>query len=213
MLQIVRDELKAIRDEFATPRKTELVDAEVEVEDEALIEREDVVVTVTHAGYIKRTPLDEYRVQGRGGKGRSGMETRDEDFVNFIFAANTHVPLVFFSSTGMAYKLKVWRLPEARIQGKGKAMVNLLPLSEGEKITTILPLPEDEAQWEKLNVVFATKSGDVRRNELSDFININKSGKIAMKLEPGDGIVGVQTCTDRDDVVLTTSSASASASR
>jgi len=204
VLQIVRTELEEIRDEFATPRKTELVDAEIEVEDEALIEREDVAVTVTHAGYIKRTPLDEYRVQGRGGKGRSGMATRDEDFVNFIFVASTHAPLVFFSSTGMAYKLKVWRLPEARIQGKGKAMVNLLPLQEGEKVTTILPLPEDEAQWEKLNVVFATKSGDVRRNELSDFASINRNGKIAMKLEAGDGIVGVQVCTDQDDVLLTT---------
>ena len=206
VLQIVRTELQEIRSEFAVPRHTELVDAEVEVEDEALIEREDVAVTVTHAGYIKRTPLDEYRVQGRGGKGRSGMETREEDFVNFIFVASTHAPLVFFSSTGMAYKLKVWRLPEARIQGKGKAMVNLLPLSEGEKITTILPLPEDEGQWDKFNVVFATKSGDVRRNELSDFANINRNGKIAMKLDADDGIVGVQVCTDQDDVLLTTKS-------
>jgi len=206
VLQIVREELEEIRTEFAVPRRTELVDADVEVEDEALIEREDVAVTVTHAGYIKRTPLDEYRVQGRGGKGRSGMATREEDFVNFIFVASTHAPLVFFSSTGMAYKLKVWRLPEARIQGKGKAMVNLLPLSEGEKITTILPLPEDETQWDKFNVVFATKSGDVRRNELSDFASINRNGKIAMKLEPGDGIVGVQVCTDQDDVLLTTKS-------
>ena len=206
VLQIVRTELEEIRTEFAVPRRTELVDAEIEVEDEALIEREDVAVTVTHAGYIKRTPLDEYRVQGRGGKGRSGMATREEDFVNFIFVASTHAPLVFFSSTGMAYKLKVWRLPEARIQGKGKAMVNLLPLSEGEKITTILPLPEDEGQWDKFNVVFATKSGDVRRNELSDFANINRNGKIAMKLEAGDGIVGVQVCTDQDDVLLTTKS-------
>src|ERR1700712_2609358 len=206
VLQIVRDEMTAIRDEFATPRLTELVDAETEVEDEALIEREDVAVTVTHAGYIKRTPLDEYRVQGRGGKGRSGMATRDEDFVNFIFVASTHAPLVFFSSTGMAYKLKVWRLPEARIQGKGKAMVNLLPLAAAERVTTILPLPEDEAEWEKLNVVFATKSGDVRRNELSDFASINRNGKIAMKFEEGakDGIVGVQVCTDQDDVLLTT---------
>ncbi|MEJ0044120.1 MAG: DNA gyrase C-terminal beta-propeller domain-containing protein [Rhizomicrobium sp.] len=137
VLEIVRNELKAIRDEFATPRKTELVDADVEVEDEALIEREDVAVTVTHGGYIKRTPLDEYRVQGRGGKGRSGMATREEDFVTSLFVANSHAWLVFFSSTGMAYKLKVWRLPEARIQGKGKAMVNLLPLAEGERITTI----------------------------------------------------------------------------
>jgi len=204
VLAIAKSELEAVKAEFATPRLTELVDAEVEIEDEALIEREDVAITVTHAGYIKRTPLAEYRVQGRGGKGRSGMATREEDFVTKIFAANTHAPLVFFSSTGMAYKLKVWRLPEARIQGRGKAMVNLLPLSEGERITSILPLPEDETQWEKLHVVFATKSGDVRRNELSDFANINRNGKIAMKLEEGGGIVGVQVCTDDDDILLTT---------
>src|SRR6202044_2145673 len=170
-----------------------LIDADIEVEDEALIEREDVAVTVTHAGYIKRTPLAEYRVQGRGGKGRAGMATRDEDFVTHIFAASTHAPLVFFSSTGMAYKLKVWRLPEAPIQGRGKAMVNLLPLQQGERVTTILPLPENESEWEQLNVVFATKSGDVRRNELSDFVQVNKSGKIAMKLAAEDGIIGVAT--------------------
>ena len=204
VLQIVQGELKEIRDEFATPRKTELIDAEIEIEDEALIEREDVAVTVTHAGYIKRTPLAEYRVQGRGGKGRSGMATRQEDFVTSLFVANTHAPMLFFSSTGMVYKLKVWRLPEARIAGKGKAMVNLLPLSEGERITAILALPEDEAEWKKLNVVFATKSGDVRRNALSDFVQVNKSGKIAMKLAAGDGIVGVATCTQTDDFLLTT---------
>ena len=153
VMTIIRDELTAIRDEFATPRKTELIDAETELEDEALIEREEVAVTVTHNGYIKRTPLDEYRVQGRGGKGRSGMATRDEDFVTSLFVASTHAWLLFFSSTGMAYKLKVWRLPEARIAGKGKAMVNLLPLAEGERITTILALPEDDGAWDKLNVV------------------------------------------------------------
>jgi DNA gyrase subunit A len=204
VLSIITDELTAVRDEYATPRLTELIDADVEIEDEALIEREDVAITVTHAGYIKRTPIAEYRVQGRGGKGRAGMATREEDFVTSLFVASTHTPMVFFSSTGMAYKLKVWRLPEARIAGKGKAMQNLLPLSDGDHITTILPLPEDEGQWEKLNVVFATKSGQVRRNELSDFASINKSGKIAMKLEAGDGIVGVSICTDRDDVLLTT---------
>ncbi|OAI45230.1 DNA gyrase subunit A [Rhizomicrobium sp. SCGC AG-212-E05] len=203
VMSIIEGELTTIREEFATPRKTELIDAEIEMEDEALIEREDVAVTVTHAGYIKRTPLAEYRVQGRGGKGRSGMATRDEDFVTSLFVASTHAWLLFFSSTGMAYKLKVWRLPEARIAGKGKAMVNLLPLADGERITTILPLPENEAEWEKLNVVFATKSGDVRRNQLSDFAQVNKNGKIAMKLEPGDGIVGVATCTDADDFLLT----------
>jgi DNA gyrase subunit A len=204
VMQIVRGELVAIRDEFGTPRKTELIDADIEIEDEALIEREEVAVTVTHAGYIKRTPLAEYRVQGRGGKGRSGMATRDEDFITSLFVANTHAPMLFFSSTGMAYKLKVWRLPEARISGKGKAMVNLLPLAEGERITTILALPENESEWDKLNVVFATKSGDVRRNQLSDFAQVNKSGKIAMKLAAGDGIVGVATCTDADDFLLTT---------
>jgi DNA gyrase subunit A len=204
VLQIITGELRAIREEFATPRKTELIDADVEIEDEALIEREEVAVTVTHAGYIKRTPLAEYRVQGRGGKGRSGMATRDEDFVTSLFVANTHAPMLFFSSIGMVYKLKVWRLPEARIAGKGKAMVNLLPLSEGERITAILALPENEGEWEKLNVVFATKSGDVRRNALSDFVQVNKSGKIAMKLEAGDGIIGVATCTEQDDFLLTT---------
>ena len=204
VLDIIRGELRAIREEFATPRKTELIDADIEIEDEALIEREEVAVTVTHAGYIKRTPVAEYRVQGRGGKGRAGMSTRDEDFVTNLFVASTHAPMLFFSSTGMVYKLKVWRLPEARISGKGKAMVNLLPLAQGERITTILSLPENESEWDKLNVVFATKTGDVRRNELSDFVNINKSGKIAMKLEAGDGIVGVATCTDQDDFLLTT---------
>jgi DNA gyrase subunit A len=203
VLAIVKDELSAIRNEFATPRLTELVDAEVELEDEALIEREEMAVTVTHGGYIKRTALAEYRVQGRGGKGRTGMATHDEDFVTHIFAANTHAWLVFFSTTGMAYKMKVWKVPEARIQGRGKAMVNLLPLSDGEGISSILALPEDEAEWEKLNVVFATRSGHVRRNELSDFVNINRNGKIAMKLDAGDGIVGVHTCTDQDDVLLT----------
>jgi DNA gyrase subunit A len=204
VLAIVKDELAVVRKDFATPRKTEIVEAEIEVEDEDLIEREDVAVTVTHAGYIKRTPLAEYRVQGRGGKGRAGMATREEDFVTHIFVANTHAPLLFFSSIGMVYRMKVWRLPEARIQGRGKAMVNLLPLQEGERITTILPLPEDESSWGKMQVLFATKSGDVRRNELSDFANIHKTGKIAMKLEPGDGIVGVQLCTQNDDVLLTT---------
>ena len=177
-----------------SPRRalTELVDAEMEIEDEALIEREDVAITVTHAGYIKRTPLAEYRVQGRGGKGRAGMATREEDFVTSLFVASTHAPLVFFSSTGMAYKLKVWRLPEARISGQGQGDGE--PVAARPRASASPPscrCRKTRAQWEKLNVVFATKSGDVRRNELSDFVNINRSGKIAMKLEPGDGIVGV----------------------
>ena len=197
VLAIIKDELAAIRDEFATPRKTELIDAEIEIEDEALIEREDVAVTVTHAGYIKRTPLAEYRVQGRGGKGRSGMATRDEDFVTSLFVASTHAPMLFFSSTGMAYKLKVWRLPEARIAGKGKAMVNLLPLAEGERITTILALPENEARVGQAECGVRHQVGRcAAQRSLSDFVQVNKNGKIAMKLAAGDGIVGVATCTD-----------------
>ncbi len=204
VLAIVREELAAIRSEFATPRLTELIEADLELEDEDLIEREEMAITVTHGGYIKRTSLAEYRVQGRGGRGRSGMATRDEDLVTKIFVANTHAWLVFFSSTGMAYKLKVWKLPEAAIAGRGKAMVNLLPLEAGETITSILPLPEDEGAWGKLHVVFATRQGNIRRNELSDFVNINRNGKIAMKLDGDDRIVGVDLCTEQDDVLLTT---------
>ena len=203
ILAIVKDELRAIRAEFATPRRTEIVEAEGEVEDEDLIQREDMVVTVSHAGYIKRVPLSTYRAQRRGGKGRSGMATREEDFVAQLFVASTHTPVLFFSSKGKAYKMKVWRLPPAAPQARGKALINLLPLDQDERITTIMPLPEDEARWAALDVMFATRSGTVRRNKLSDFTQVNRNGKIAMKLEEGDGIVGVQICTAGDDVLLT----------
>ncbi len=205
VMSIIKEELLAVREEFADDRRTEIVEAEFEVEDEDLIQREDMVVTVSHAGYIKRVPLSTYRAQKRGGKGRSGMSTRDQDFVTRLFVANTHTPVLFFSSSGMVYKMKVWRLPQASPQSRGKAMINLLPLDQGETITTIMPLPEDEESWAKLHVMFATKSGKVRRNDLSDFIRINRNGKIAMKLDEGDGIVGVQICTEDDDVLLTTS--------
>ncbi len=201
---IIKEELQVVRDEFATPRRTQIVEAEFEVEDEDLIQREDMVVTVSHTGYIKRVPLSTYRAQRRGGKGRSGMSTRDEDFVARLFVANTHTPILFFSSSGMVYKMKVWRLPLATPQARGKAMINLLPLDPGETITTIMPLPEDEESWAKLHVMFATRSGKARRNDLSDFIRINRNGKIAMKLDEGDGIVGVQICTENDGVLLTT---------
>jgi DNA gyrase subunit A len=163
-----------------------------------------MVVTVSHAGYIKRVPLSTYRSQRRGGKGRAGMVTRDEDFVTRLFVANTHTPVLFFSSRGQAYKEKVWRLPLAAPNAKGKALINMLPLQGGERITTIMPLPEDEASWETLDVMFATKSGNVRRNKLSDFVQVNRAGKIAMKLDEGDEIVDVQICTEDDDVLLTT---------
>jgi DNA gyrase subunit A len=201
---IIREELIQIRDEFATPRRTEIVDGGADLEDEDLIQREEMVVTVSHAGYIKRVPLDTYRAQRRGGKGRSGMATKDEDFVTRLFVANTHTPMLFFSSRGIAYKMKVWRLPLGGPTSRGKALVNMLPLETGEQITSIMPLPEDEESWGELDVMFATRRGTVRRNKLSDFTQINKNGKIAMKLDEGDGIVGVFTCTENDDVMLTT---------
>jgi DNA gyrase subunit A len=204
MRSIIRDELAAAKAAFATPRRTEILDSDSDMEDEDLIQREDMVVLVSHAGYIKRVPLSTYRAQRRGGKGRSGMQTREEDFVARLFVASTHQPVLFFSSKGQVYKEKVWRLPLAPPQARGKALVNLLPLEAGERITTIMPLPEDEASWDKLDVMFATTRGTVRRNKLSDFGQVNRSGKIAMKLDEGEAIVDVQTCSDQDDVLLTT---------
>ncbi len=204
VLSIVKDELADIREEFATPRRTEIIEGGYEHDDEDLIAREDMVVTVSHGGYIKRVPLATYRAQARGGKGRSGMSTKDEDFVTQIFVVNTHTPVLFFSSRGIAYKLKVWKLPLAAPQARGKALVNILPLQAEERITTILPLPEDEDSWDKLDIMFATTGGTVRRNKLSDFTSVNRNGKIAMKLDEGNDIVGVDTCLPTDDVLLTT---------
>nr|WP_320142274.1 DNA gyrase subunit A [uncultured Cohaesibacter sp.] len=203
---IVKDEMLALKEEFATPRKTEIIEGGADFDDEDLIQREDMVVTFSHTGYIKRVPLSTYRAQRRGGKGRSGMATKDEDFVTRLFVGNTHTPVLFFSSRGIAYKMKVWRLPLSAPQGKGKALINLLPLQQGEYITSILPLPEEEESWDTLDLMFATISGSVRRNKLSDFKQVNRNGKIAMKFEEGseDGIVGVETCSATDDVLLTT---------
>ncbi len=204
VMDIIVSELDEVAAEFADERRTEIVDAEGEIEDEDLIPREEMVVTVSHAGYIKRVPLSVYRAQRRGGKGRSGMSTREEDFVSRIFVASTHTPIVFFSSRGMAYQLKVWRLPQAAPNARGKALVNLLPLQEGETITSVLPLPEDETKWAELDVMFTTRSGHVRRNRLSDFTGIKSNGKIAMKLPEGDAILAVETCTEDDDILLAT---------
>jgi DNA gyrase subunit A len=200
---IVKTELADVKSEFATPRKTVIIEQEGEVEDEDLIQREDMVVTVSHAGYVKRVPLSAYRAQRRGGKGRAGMQTRDEDFVSRLFVASTHTPVLFFSSRGLVYKEKVWRLPMAAPNARGKAMINILPLEQGERITTIMPLPEDESSWGNLDVMFATTGGTVRRNKLSDFIDVRRSGIIAMKLDEDEAIVDVQICTERDDVLLT----------
>jgi len=204
---LLRTELLAMKEEFADPRRTEIIEGEFEHDIEDLIQREDMVVTVTHGGYIKRVPLSTYRAQRRGGKGRAGMATRDEDFVSQVFVLNTHTPVLFFSSRGMVYKMKVYKLPIGSPTGRGKALVNLLPLAEGETITTLMPLPEDEDSWEDLFVVFATASGNVRRNRLSDFVRVKANGKIAMKLDDDDRLIGVATCEETDDVLLATAAA------
>lgn len=201
---IIRTELEEIRDQFASPRRTEISDHAADFDDEDLIAREDMVVTVSHAGYIKRVPLSTYRAQNRGGKGRSGMSTREEDFVSRLFVANTHTPVLFFTSRGIAYKLKVWRLPLSAANARGKALINILPLEQGERITSIMPLPEDETSWGNLDIMFATTRGTVRRNSLADFVEVRQNGKIAMKLDEGDEIVGVDTCTINNDVLMTT---------
>ena len=205
VMGIIRAELEEAKANFATPRRTLILDSDADLDDEDLIQQEDMVVTVSHNGYVKRVPLSTYRAQRRGGKGRSGMQTREEDFVARLFVANTHQPLLFFTSSGYVYKEKVWRLPLAAPQALGKYLKNILTnLEDGERITSILALPQDEAQWDGLDVMFATTRGTVRRNKLSDFTQVNRNGKIAMKLDEGEAIVDVQMCTEEDDVLLTT---------
>ena len=206
LLKILRDELTEMREKFANPRRTTIEENEFEHDIEDLIQREDMVVTVSHGGYIKRVPLSTYRAQRRGGKGRAGMSTRDEDFVGQVYVVNTHTPLLFFSTTGIAYTLKVYRLPLGTPQARGKALVNLLPLADGETISTVMPMPEDEETWGDLHVMFATSDGKVRRNALSDFANIRTNGKIAMKLDDGSHLIGVKTCAPDEDVLLATRS-------
>jgi len=204
--EILRTEILEVRERFADPRRTSIEESEFESDIEDLIQREEMVVTVTHGGYIKRVPLSTYRAQRRGGKGRSAMSTRDEDFVSSVYVVNTHTPVLFFSSRGMVYKMKVYRVPLGTPQARGKALINLLPLEEGETITTLMPLPEDEESWNDLDVIFATASGGIRRNRLSDFTNVMVNGKIAMKLNDGDQLVGVQVCNLDQDVLLATAS-------
>ena len=208
LLEVLRGEFREIKEQFATPRKTVIEDVEFEADIEELIQREDMVVTVSHAGYIKRVPLSTYRAQRRGGRGRSGMAVREEDFVSQVFIASTHAPVLFFTSTGRVYKLKAYRLPVGTPQARGKAFVNLLPnLAAGETISTVLPLPADEASWENYTAVFATRKGNVRRNALSDFANVFATGKIAMKFEgvdADDRLIAVAVCSKDDDILLAT---------
>jgi DNA gyrase subunit A len=207
---VMRAEFDEIAEQFATPRTTEIAPAWDGIEDEDLIEREDMVVTVTLGGYIKRTPLATFRAQRRGGKGRAGMATKDEDAVTNLFVTSTHTPVLFFSTAGKVYRLKVWRLPEGQPQARGRPMVNLLPLGEGETISTVLPLPEDEAEWGKLHILFATAHGTVRRNSMDAFTNVPTAGKIAMRFgnddegDPTDRLIGVSLLTEEDDALLAT---------
>ena len=202
LTDVVIEELKASHERLDNPRRTEISDALADQDDEDLIQQEDMVVTVSHRGYIKRVALSDYRAQRRGGKGRTGMKTREEDFVTRLFVANTHTPILFFTSKGMVYQLKCYKLPVASPQAIGKAMVNMLPIAPEETIQTVMPMPQDEASWEKLNILFATAKGNIRRNLLSDFTNIMRNGKIAMKLDEDDSLIGVLPCQDADNVLL-----------
>ena len=199
---IMRDEFVAIKDEYATPRRTKIEDIEYDTDIESLIQREEMVVTVTEAGYIKRVPLNAYKAQKRGGKGKSGMSTKDEDFVTRLFVASTHTPVLFFSSKGLVYKMKVYKLPLGSPTSKGKPFINLLPLDEGETITTIMKLPENEEECQNMSIMFATSQGNVRRNSLMDFVNVQSNGKIAMKLDEGDKLINVRICHEDNDIML-----------
>ncbi|MFD0847887.1 DNA gyrase subunit A [Sphingosinicella xenopeptidilytica] len=203
---VMREELVAVSESYATPRRTEIVPYLDDIDDEDLIEREEMVVTVTMGGYIKRTPLGSFRSQRRGGKGRSGMNTKDEDAITNLFVTLTHTPVLFFSTAGKVYRMKVWKLPEGAPQARGRAMANLLPLADGEVISTVLPLPEDEAEWGKLHVMFATAKGTVRRNSMDAFTNVPSNGKIAMRFDEDsdDRLIGVALLTEDDDVLLAT---------
>ena len=202
MLAVLIEELNEVKAKFGTPRRTELCDAEFESDIEDLIQREDMVVTITHGGYIKRVPLDTYRAQKRGGKGRSGTALKDEDFVSDMFVASTHTPIIFFTSRGIAHTLKVWQLPLASPQSRGKALINLLPLEQNENVSVYLRVPEDEDVWDKLDIMLATSHGSIRRNNLTDFQNIRSNGLIAMKLDEGESLVSVKIASPEEDVFL-----------
>ncbi|MGB0795455.1 MAG: DNA gyrase subunit A, partial [Candidatus Puniceispirillaceae bacterium] len=202
LVSVILEELQDAYDRLAEPRRTEISDALADQDDEDLIQQEDMVVTVSHRGYIKRVALADYRAQRRGGKGRTGMKTREEDYVTRLFVANTHTPILFFTSKGMVYQLKCYKLPVASHQSIGKAMVNLLPIDQDETIQTVMPMPSDVASWDKLNILFATAKGTIRRNLLSDFTNIMRNGKIAMKLGDDDRLISVLPCQETDQVLI-----------
>ena len=204
LYNLIINELEEIKEKFATPRKTKIIDAVLNYNIEETIQKQSVVINITNQGYIKRGPLSSLKPQKRGGKGKTGISTREDDFVVQIFTANTHTPVLFFSTQGLAYKIKAHKIPEGTASSKGKSIFNILPLKSHHSISSIMPLPEDEAEWKNLMVVFATSKGNVRKNSLEDFININNSGKIAMKLNQDDKIIGVKICKDDQDILLST---------
>ena len=204
LYKLIIDELEKIKDKFASPRKTKIIDAVLNYNIEETIQKESVVISITNQGYIKRSPLSSLKAQKRGGKGKTGISTREEDFVVQIFTANTHTPVLFFSTQGLVYKIKAHKIPEGTAASKGKSIFNILPLKSHHSISSIMPLPEDESEWKNLMVVFATSKGNIRKNTLEDFVNINNSGKIAMKLDQDDRIIGVKICRDDQDILLST---------
>ena len=204
LYNLIISELEKIKDKFSTPRKTKIIDAVLNYNIEETIQKESVVISITNQGYIKRSPLNSLKSQKRGGKGKTGISTREEDFVVQIFTANTHTPVLFFSTQGLVYKIKAHKIPEGTAASKGKSIFNILPLKNHHAISSIMPLPEDENEWKNLMVIFATAKGNVRKNSLEDFVNINNSGKIAMKLDQDDKIIGVKICKDNQDILLST---------
>ena len=205
LIEEIKKELLEVKENFADERRTIIGSETADIEEEDLVESEDMVITVTHRGYIKRVPLKTYRAQKRGGKGRKAMATREEDFVNQVFIANTKSSVLFFSSKGKVYQMKVFKLPEFAPNARGKPMIGIFPLSKDENITAVLPLPNDKNTWEKLNIMFSTAKGSVRRNALSDFIKLQSSGKIAMRLSDDDKLIGVHTCSEKEDDVFLSS--------
>ena len=204
LYRLIIEELENIKDKFSSPRKTKIIDAVLNYNIEETIQKESVVISITNQGYIKRSPLSSLKAQKRGGKGKTGISTREEDFVVQIFTANTHTPVLFFSTQGLVYKIKAHKIPEGPAASKGKSIFNILPLKSHHSISSIMPLPEDESEWKNLMVVFATSKGNIRKNTLEDFVNINNSGKIAMKLDQDDRIIGVKICRDDQDILLST---------
>ena len=204
LYKLITDELEKIKDKFSSPRKTKIIDAVLNYNIEETIQKESVVINITNQGYIKRGPLSSLKAQKRGGKGKTGISTREDDFVVQIFTANTHTPVLFFSTQGLVYKIKAHKIPEGTAASKGKSIFNILPLKSHHSISSIMPLPEDEEEWKNLMVIFSTAKGNVRKNTLEDFVNINNSGKIAMKLDSDDRIIGVKICKDDQDILLST---------